>query len=143
MGKPGLSPQEYLDQVFCNHESFREHDPDFYQVVKQGLQSSDGVHWIKVADALYYCTMGWAPFFLEQAARNPRALCWLTAAVRWEFWSSGANQAEWLRWTLRTLHDADARLADLEKDHHPWTARMSGWARRILHGQDKWVGQGQ
>jgi len=142
MAKPGLSPQEYLDQVFCNHSSFREHDPDFYQVVKQGLQSSDGTRWIEVAEGLYYCTMGWAPFFLEQVARNPRALCWLTAAVHWEFASSGANQAEWLQSTLRTSQDVDAVLAELEKDPDPWSAKMAGWAKRILHGQDKWVGQG-
>ena len=95
---------------------------------------------MEVAEALRGCTAGWLPFFREMADRDRRALCWMTAAAHYEGLMSGANPAPRMRAEFRKIPDVRRQLAELETEPDPWLSGMATWGRRVLSGEDAWIG---
>jgi len=134
------SPLEYLREEFSRYAPHLKDEPELRWLIQEGLRSAEGARWVEVAEAVQGCTLGWAPFFLEKSAQDPRALCWIVAAAYHEGRFSGVNHAGWLRSTFEKIPDIGGRLGELERNRDPWLRRTAGWARRVLSGQDRWIG---
>jgi hypothetical protein len=124
-------------------ELFERLDPEFRKVLEDGLASSEGKRWQEVVDALQSCTMGWSRYFEQRFAKDPVVIAWMTAAAHYECWASSANHTSWLKRVLENTPDIERKLSDLDRNPSPWIQRMSRWARRVLRGEDKWIGESE
>jgi hypothetical protein len=121
-------------------EALRDLDPDFLRIVEQGLRSSEEKQWLETATAISRGDRSWERFFLQKVSTEPRALCWMIAAARYETWTCGSNPAPWLRSVFEGIPRISRLLSELQEIPDPWVSRMAEWGQRILDGRDKWVG---
>ena len=141
MAKPPLSATDYLAREFRNNSSLQASDPDLYRVIEQGLRSSEGARWVEAAEQISHGSRGWAALFLEKVLQDHRALCWMVAAGHYECWTCGSNPAPWLQKLFQKIPEIERHFSELETLPDPWLSGMAAWGRRVLSGEDKWIGQ--
>jgi hypothetical protein len=107
-------------------------DPEFLQVLEDGLRCRDRARWAAVAHELRICNGGWLPLIRDLIPGAPEAICWLIAAGRLEFYQSGANPERSIAHSLRKIPELEQHLEELEDSADPWVRRMAREARRIL-----------
>lgn len=141
MAKPSRSAAEYRRHKLPKNTSLLKWDPRLYRLLEEGLQSADGGRWREAAEAVGDGSRGWAPLFLEIAAEDRRALCWMVAAAYHEHWTCGSQPTPWLRSLLRKVPGSAEALAELETTPDPWISQMAQWGSRVLSGKDETVGR--
>jgi len=136
------SPLQYLERGFDEHGVLLKADPELYRIVEQGLRSSEGARWVEAAQALSQGSSGWQGFFLEKVPGEPRALCWIIAAARYERWTCGSDPAPWIRLAFGKIPAIATLLAGLHETPDPWIQQMAEVGQRVLDGRDPWIGEG-